>query len=256
MRLDSYLYENGYYSSRTKSQEAVLSGAVTVNGKTSKPSFEVDDSDVIKIIQAQKFVSMGGYKLEKALCDFNIGVEGLVCCDIGASTGGFTDCLLQRGAKKVYCVDVGKTQLDNKLKNDERVVVKDYLNARNLENNSFEPCDLAVCDCSFISLKLVLMPIFNVIKQDGMLIALIKPQFECLRNAKSKRGIVGDRSLQLSICCEVYDFAVLNGLVPIAFTNAPIRDKKNNEYLMCFAKTGKVMNKDNLKTVVFRKEKV
>lgn len=256
MRLDSYLFENGYYTSRTKAQEAVLSCSVTVNGKYAKPSQNVDEADEIKIIQRQKFVSMGGYKIEKALDDFDKNVEGLTCCDIGASTGGFTDCLLQRGAKKVYCVDVGETQLDEKLKNDERVIIKAHLNARSLTKDSFELCDLAVCDCSFISLKLVLMPVFNVIKEDGELIALIKPQFECLRNEKSKRGIVADKKLQLDICCEIYDFAVSNNVIPVAFTNAPIRDKKNNEYLMRFSKSDKAIKKDELKKVVFSKEKL
>lgn len=253
MRIDTYLFENGFYSSRTKSAEAVADGFVTVNGKcVKKASTDVSAIDKIEILQQQKFVSLGGYKIEKALDDFDFLVRDLICCDIGASTGGFTDCLLQRGAKMVYAVDVGDTQLDKKLQCDDRVIIKDHLNARELTKESFQPCDLAVCDCSFISLKLIIEPAFNVIKDDGALIALIKPQFECKKSEKSKRGIVLDKKLQLEICVGIYDFAILCGLVPTNFTNAPIKDKKNIEYLMCFKRSGEKMCKDKIKSIIFQ----
>src|SRR6266478_1507536 len=182
-RLDTQLVVRGLAGSREKAKRYVLAGAVRVNGQVAhKPSDLVADDAVLVVEAAEKYVSRGGHKLEAALNAFQISCHGLVCADLGASTGGFTDCLLQRGVARVYAVDVGKGQLDWKLRQDPRVVVMERTNARTLSPASFPGAfagaDLAVIDCSFISLRKILPAAVALLKPSGRIVALIKPQFE------------------------------------------------------------------------------
>lgn len=247
MRLDSYLCQNGYYTSRTKAVQAIEKGQVTVNGRVQKPSYTVVETDKIEILEKQKFVSLGGYKLEKALIDLNIDVSGMTFVDVGASTGGFTDCLLQFGAKKVYALDVGESQLDNRLKLSENVVVVDNTNARFVDEKTLpEQVSGAVVDCSFISLKMILQPISKLLKSDGIIIALIKPQFECGKENLNKNGIVKDIKVHKVICRDIFDFAESLGYKAIGFTVAPKVAGKNVEYLILLGKTGKPVTIDDI----------
>ncbi len=233
MRLDSFLFENKVYPSRTKAMDAIKNGLVLYNGKMAKCSQEVDSFTNLTILNQNKiFVSNGGYKLEKALNDFNYSVSNLVCADIGASNGGFTDCLLQNNAKKVYAIDVGVSQLDSSLLSD-KVVVLDNLNARFLTETTLgERVDLVVCDVSFISLKLILPAVKNVLKDNANALMLIKPQFECGAKFLGNSGIVKNKEARHSAIKDIYDFSLKLGLMPINITVAPIKEKKNIEYVI------------------------
>ena len=235
MRLDKYLADQ--FKSRTKAAEAIESGLVKVNGTCVAPSYDFKDGDCIEIIQAEEhFVSNGGYKLSKALKDFGFSVKDKVFIDVGASNGGFTDCLLQNGAKKVYCIDVGESQLDDSLK-DKNVVILDNFNARNLSKDIFrEKIDGAVIDVSFISLTYVLKNVADVISDNEYIIALIKPQFECESKNVGKNGIVKDPSVHKKIITKICKFAQEIGLSAIKLTNAPIKQGKNIEYLVLLQK--------------------
>src|ERR1051325_5975263 len=183
LRLDHALVERGLFESREKAKRAILAGQVRVNDQLArKPSDSVKEKDQLALDVPEKFVSRGGFKLEHALDHFKIDVAGLTAVDLGASTGGFTDCLLQRGAAKVYAVDVGQGQLAWKLRNEPRVVVLEKINARNLTPvkfpQPFSPVDLIVIDCSFISLRKILPPAVALLQDCGRIVALIKPQFE------------------------------------------------------------------------------
>ena len=240
MRLDVFLYKNKYFQSRNKATESILRGEVSLNGvKILKPSFSVDSDSFnkVEILSEKSFVSIGGYKLDKALKDFDFSVRGLICADIGASTGGFTDCLLRRGAKKVFAIDVGESQLSDKLKSDDRVVVIDNFNARNLTANVIgEFVDGVTCDVSFISLTYVLKPICDVLKDDGFAVVLLKPQFECGKKELNKNGIVTSLKARLESALKIKSFAVSVGLTPVKFTFAPIKPGKNAEYLFLLTK--------------------
>ena len=233
MRLDSFLYENNIYQSRTKAMDAIKNGLVLYNGKPTKCSLEVNSFDGLQILNLDKsFVSNGGFKLEKALNDFGFKVNNLICADIGASNGGFTDCLLQNGAKKVYAIDVGESQLDESLKND-KVIVIDNTNARFLTEKTLgEKVDLVVCDVSFISLKLILPAVKNLLKDNGKALMLIKPQFECGKKFLGNSGIVKSKEVRLSVCLDIYNFSLNIGLTPLNITTAPIKEKKNIEYVI------------------------
>ncbi|MBR1867686.1 MAG: TlyA family RNA methyltransferase [Clostridia bacterium] len=240
MRIDSFLFESKKYPSRTKAQEAVSRGEVSVNGRIIlKPSYEVCSSDKIEISElALNFVSNGGYKLEKALSEFPVDAFGKIFCDVGASAGGFTDCLLRRGAKKVYAVDVGDSLLADDLKCDERVVVIDNYNARFLDREVLGgKVDAVVCDVSFISLTYLLKPIFEVIGEDGFAITLIKPQFEVGKKALNKNGIVTRAEDRKNAVKKIYEYGISVGLYPKAFTTAPIVPEKNVEYLILWTKS-------------------
>ena len=236
MRIDKYLSEK--FGSRTKAAEAVLRGLIEINGKTVLPSYEVKSDDNIKILEAEEnFVSVGGFKLSKALKAFGYSPEGKIFADIGASTGGFTDCLLQNGAKKVYCIDVGESQLDKSLKG-KNIVIIDNFNARELNKSLFaEKLDGAVIDVSFISLTYILEAVANILPRNAAVIALIKPQFECESRKVGKNGIVKDAKTHEKIIRKIYDFSVQCGLQPIKLTNAPIVHGKNMEYLILLQKS-------------------
>src|SRR5579862_2700797 len=179
-RLDQALVDRGLCESRERAQRAILAGQVRVNTQLAhKPGDSVQSDDALAVEAGEKYVSRGGHKLEHALRHFQLDVTGQVALDFGASTGGFTDCLLQSGATKVYAVDVGQGQLAWKLRQDRRVVVMEKTNARFLKPEQFpQPFDLAVIDCSFISLRKILPPAIPLLKPDGKIVALIKPQFE------------------------------------------------------------------------------
>lgn len=234
MRLDKYLSEK--FSSRTRAADAIDKGLVLVNGNAVSPSYRLKESDKITFIEAENFVSRGGFKLAKAVADFGLDFNGKVFLDVGASNGGFTDCLLRNGANKVYCIDVGESQLDKSLL-EKNVVVMDNFNARNLTSDMFsEPIDGAVIDVSFISLTYILGAVASAIKSGGEIIALIKPQFECDNKSVGKNGIVKGAEKHKKIIAKIYDFSVAAGLSPINLTTAPIVQGKNIEYLIWLLK--------------------
>lgn len=237
MRLDKYLAEHGF-TSRAKATHALERGLVTLNGRTAKASAEVKDGDIVEIKKEPvAFVSEGGFKLYKALTEFSEKIIGDVFVDLGASTGGFTDCLLQFGAARVYAVDVGESQLDRTLRADSRVSVMDRVNARYLTDKSFpEKIDGVTADLSFISLKLILPAIVQILKQEGRAFVLVKPQFECEGRGQSKRGIVTDARVRIGILKETCEFASSLGLQPSDVTTAPRRERKNIEYVLLLKK--------------------
>ncbi len=248
MRLDVYLYEKGYAESRARAKFLICEGAVDVDGKTvKKPAFEIDETTTHELsvkASACPFVSVGGMKLDAALSRFDIDVVGAVCIDIGASTGGFTDCLLSRGAAKVYAVDSGTSQLHEKLLADPRVVSMENTNARYITSDDIGcKVKLAVCDVSFISQKLILPAVVSVLEPDGHFVTLIKPQFE-LDKRRIGRGIVSEPSDRAEAVFGVVSAAADVGLELMELTVSPvsgggINDERaakrgNTEYLACF----------------------
>ena len=211
-RLDQELVERGLCDSREKAKRAVMAGAVRVNGQSArKPSDAVKPGDTLSLDAAEQFDSRGGHKLEHALSHFQLAVTGLTALDLGASTGGFTDCLLQRGAQKVYAVDVGHGQLAWKLRQDTRVVVMEKTNARTLTPAGFpQPfalADLAVIDCSFISLRKILPPAVALLRPFGKIVALIKPQFEAGKAEADKgEGVITDPAIHERVLRELEEF--------------------------------------------------
>lgn len=234
-RLDIALVERGLTESREKAKRLILAGAVRVNGQVAgKPSDTVADDATIELAAAEKYVSRGGYKLEAALDTFHIDCTGKTCADLGASTGGFTDCLLQRGAAGVHAVDVGKGQLAWKLRQDPRVVVHDETNARNLTGLSAE---LITIDVSFISLTKVLPAAVAMLKPAGVLLALIKPQFEAGRQDVGKGGVVRDPVVHERVKEEIKNFGLGLGLRLLGITDSPILGPAGNkEFLIGFCK--------------------
>lgn len=242
MRLDVYLTEKGYCESRKKASDIIKAGNVFVCGRcVQKAAFdlELEKETEIKIIgDICQYVGRGGLKLERAIECFKIDVSGLVCADIGASTGGFTDCLLQRGAKKVYAVDSGKDQLHKKLRQDERVVCMEETNARYLTSDYLgEKCDLAVMDVSFISQTLLYGSVSNILKDSGRFISLIKPQFEAGRENIGKKGIVKDEKVRRAVCDNIKAYAEKSGFECIEIIDSPILGGDGNkEFLALFEK--------------------
>ncbi|MCS7197457.1 MAG: TlyA family RNA methyltransferase [Candidatus Bipolaricaulota bacterium] len=229
-RLDLLLVDRGLFSSRAQAQRAISAGLVLVNGQIiDKPGAQVSVDSQIEVKETPRYVSQGGLKLEKALRAFQIDVTNKVCLDVGASTGGFTDCLLQHGAKKVYAVDVGKGQLDWKLRTDSRVVVLEEINARYLQPQQIgELVDIATVDVSFISLKLILPPLTQIVKPQGDLISLVKPQFEAGRE-HVRRGVVRDPSVHQRVLEDLVRFAEETlKLSVVNATHSPIRGPAGN----------------------------
>jgi len=208
-RLDQALVEHGLCDSRERAKRLVLAGQVRINGHPArKPGDAVKPGDELTLAAPEKFVSRGGHKLEHALEHFKLEVTGLTALDLGASTGGFTDCLLQRGAARVFAVDVGQAQLAWKLRRDDRVVVMEKTNARHLVPAQFPaPADLAVIDCSFISLKMILPPAVPLLKPDGKIVALVKPQFEAGKAEADKgRGVITDPAVHGRVLAGLHSF--------------------------------------------------
>jgi len=197
LRLDQLLVSRGLFDSREKARRSIMAGQVRVAGHVAdKASREFTEDAVVEVAMPERYVGRGGFKLEAALAHFGIDPAGLTCLDIGASTGGFTDCLLQHGAAKVWAIDVGHSQLDWRIRSDPRVVVREKLNARHLARTDIpDPIAIAVADVSFISLTLILPPALDLLTADGVIVPLIKPQFELRREEVGRGGIVRDAAL-------------------------------------------------------------
>ncbi len=243
MRLDLYLSEKAYAKSRTEAKNLITDGAVKVFGKVvTKPAFEVELGAEIEVTkEASRYVSRGGYKLEGALEAFKISPEDKLCIDIGASSGGFTDCLLQNGAKSVIAVDSGTMQLAESLRRDSRVVVRENFNARYMSREDFEFIPtLAVMDVSFISATYIIPAIFDVLSEKSDFICLVKPQFEVGRSLLGKGGIVKNEKHREMALNKVIEFAKITGFEYISYTDSPILGGDGNkEYLVHFKKNGK-----------------
>ena len=235
----------------------IRDGAVLADGRSvCKPSLDVSEEADLQIVgEVFPYVSRGGLKLERALDAFNLDVSGLDCVDIGASTGGFTDCLLKRGAQKVRALDVGRAQLDKSLEADPRVISFEGINARYVKPEDIGgKCEFAVCDVSFISLTLILDAVRGLLLENGRFVALIKPQFEAGRENIGKGGIVKDRHIHAAVIKKVFEFAESVGLFPKALCSSPILGGDGNrEYLALFAayKTEKTVSEYDINTTVF-----
>ena len=234
-RLDILLTERGLLDSRQKAQATIMAGEVFVNGqRVDKPGTAVaNDAEIEVRGNALRYVSRGGLKLEKAMQTFPLDLRGKICADIGASTGGFTDCMLQNGAKKVYAVDVGYGQLDWKLRNDERVVCMERTNARYLTREEIpDELDFASIDVSFISLKLIFPALYGLLREGGEIACLIKPQFEAGREKVGKKGVVRDPAVHLEVLEAFLRHAKENHFTVLGITYSPIRGPEGNiEYL-------------------------
>jgi len=237
-RLDTVLVQRGFFSTRSQAAAAVLAGEVRVNGQPVTKAGTLVTPDIEVTLKEQpRFVSRGGLKLERAFEEFPIDVTGRVALDAGASTGGFTDCLLQHGARKVIAVDVGYGQLDWKLRNDPRVDVLERTNIRGITQEMLsEAPSFATFDLSFISLKKVLQPVIDTLEEDFQAIALIKPQFEAGRGKVGKGGVVRDSNVRREVLEEIWSFIEESGWVVLGLTESPVRGPKGNrEYLLYFA---------------------
>ncbi len=242
IRLDQALVERGLCESREKAKRAIMAGTVKINGQLArKPSDSIKPDDELELTEAEKFVSRGGHKLEHALEHFKIDVAGLTAIDLGASTGGFTDCLLQRGAAKVFAVDVGQGQLAWKLRRDKRVVVMEKTNARNLTPAAFAgPGDLIVIDCSFISLRKILPPAVALLRPLGNIVALIKPQFEAGKAEVDKgAGVITDPAIHERVLRELQEFVAGDAQLRWrGVTESPLLGPAGNkEFLVLIEKT-------------------
>ncbi len=238
-RLDVYLTEQGLFESREKARAAVMAGLVFVNGqKALKPGDPVKPTDAVEARGGAEFVSRGGKKLKKALETFPLALEGKICMDIGASTGGFTDCMLQNGAAKVYAVDVGYGQLAWKLRSDPRVVNLERTNIRYLTHEQVpEPIAFASVDVAFISLKLVLPVAYEFLAGDGECVCLVKPQFEAGRENVGKKGVVRDPAVHAQVLRDTVAFARETGFAAAGLDYSPIKGPEGNiEYLLYLSK--------------------
>jgi 23S rRNA (cytidine1920-2'-O)/16S rRNA (cytidine1409-2'-O)-methyltransferase len=241
-RLDLLIVERGLLPSRQAAQAAIMDGGILVDGqKVTKPGTPVSPQAKIELTnqwQGTKFVSRGGFKLERALDQFRIDVNNRICLDVGASTGGFTDCLLQRGAQLVYAIDVGYGQLEWKLRQDPRVVVRERVNARHLTPEELyadaaEHADFAVFDLSFISLSKVVPSCLNLLTARSELVALVKPQFEAGKDAVGKGGVVREAKTHADVLQHTVAFAQAAGLITCAITHSPIKGPAGNiEFLI------------------------
>lgn len=236
-RLDVILTERGLFPSREKAKAVIMAGEVYVNGqKEDKAGTPVDEDASIEVRQKKvlAYVSRGGLKLEKAMKCFDVSVAGKVCMDIGASTGGFTDCMLQNGAKKVYSVDVGHGQLDWKLRSDERVVVMEKTNIRYVKPEDIaDRIEFASCDVSFISLTKVLGPVKELLAPGAQMVCLIKPQFEAGRDKVGKHGVVRDKAVHLEVIESVLSFAASLGFLVVNLDYSPIKGPEGNIEYLC-----------------------
>jgi 23S rRNA (cytidine1920-2'-O)/16S rRNA (cytidine1409-2'-O)-methyltransferase len=237
-RLDVLLVNRGLAPSREKAKTLIMAGDVFVNGqREDKPGTTFEEA-AIKSLEVRgdtlPYVSRGGLKLEKAVKKFDFSLEGKVCMDIGASTGGFTDCMLQNGAARVYSVDVGHGQLDWKLRSDPRVICMEKTNFRYMVREDIEDdLDFASCDVSFISLTKILLPARRLLKDNGQMVCLIKPQFEAGRDKVGKKGVVRDPKVHSEVVHRIYDFCGLVGFEVLHLDYSPIKGPEGNiEYLI------------------------
>ena len=239
-RLDVLLVEQGLAPSREKAKAIIMSGIVYVDGnKEDKAGTMIPETATIEVKgNTLPYVSRGGLKLEKAMQKFPITLDGKICMDVGSSTGGFTDCMLQNGAVKVYAVDVGHGQLAWKLRNDSRVVCMEKTNIRYvLPEHLDEAVDFSSIDVSFISLTKVLLPVKNLLTEQGQIVCLIKPQFEAGREKVGKKGVVRDRNVHEEVIRMVMDYAKTIDLYPLALDFSPVKGPEGNiEYLLFLSK--------------------
>lgn len=252
-RIDLLLVERGLYDTRHKAQVNIMAGNVFAdNVLTDKPGSLVKPDCEIKIKrELLPYVGRGGLKLEKALKEFDIDVSGKICMDVGASTGGFTDCMLQNGAKKVYAIDVGYNQLDYKLRIDQRVVCMERTNFRNMDSEKVpEKIEFATADVSFISLTKILPGMTELLCDDFEIVTLIKPQFEAKRE-EVKKGIIRDRKIQQRVISQITDYALSLGLIADKLTFSPITGQKGNiEFLVHFSKYGSQITDEQITDTV------
>lgn len=237
IRLDVALVEGGFAESREKAKRLIMSGIVYVNNqKSDKAGNTVNPDDIIEVRgQTLKYVSRGGLKLEKAMQVFPITLDGCVCADIGASTGGFTDCMLQNGAKKVYAIDVGYGQLDWRLRTDERVVNMERTNFRYVTKNEIsEDLDFASVDVSFISLSLILPVMRNLLKEQGTAVCLIKPQFEAGRENVGKKGVVREKSVHIAVIEKIIGLLDDNKFSLLGLDFSPVKGPEGNIEYLCY----------------------
>jgi 23S rRNA (cytidine1920-2'-O)/16S rRNA (cytidine1409-2'-O)-methyltransferase len=237
IRLDQLLFERGLAPSREKAKALILAGQVKVNGQRSdKAGKEIEADSQIEVAAPPPYVGRGGFKMAKALDHWKIDPTGQVCLDIGSSTGGFTDCLLQRGAARVYAFDVGTNQMDWKLRTDPRVILREGVNARNLQpTDTPEKSKLAVCDVSFISVTIILPVLPPLLCEDGELVILVKPQFEVGREQVGKGGIVRDAQLHQQAIDRVANAAIALGY-KTDVTDSPILGAEGNKEFLLYAR--------------------
>lgn len=239
-RLDILLVEKGICNSRERAKTSIMAGLVFVDGhRVDKAGEKVNrDADIVFKGEELKYVSRGGLKLEKAMNEFNITLDGKVCMDIGASTGGFTDCMLQNNAAKVFSVDVGYGQFAWKLRVDERVVCMERTNIRYVTPEDIgEKLDFASIDVSFISLRTIMPAVINLLKDDGEVVALIKPQFEAGRDKVGKKGVVREKSVHKEVVTNIANYLLEHNLNIIGMSFSPIKGPEGNrEYLVYFSK--------------------
>lgn len=245
-RLDVLLVKRNLAESREKAKAVIMTGNVFVDGqREDKAGSMFKDSVVIEVKGTpQKYVSRGGFKLEKAIDVFNINLEGKVCLDAGSSTGGFTDCMLQNGAQKVFAVDVGTNQLAWKLRNDDRVISMEQTNIRYMEPDSIgEQVDFISIDVAFISLTMVMEPLQKLMKPGSLMVCLIKPQFEAGRENVGKKGVVRDASIHLQVIEKILNFSDSLGFYIKAIDYSPIRGPEGNiEYLLYLENNSEIAN--------------
>lgn len=242
-RLDVLLFKQGLAESREKAKAMIMAGSVFVNGQREDKAGTVFEEDKVQIElhgSALKYVSRGGLKLEKAVQVFGLGFDGMICMDIGASTGGFTDCMLQNGAVKVYSIDVGHGQLAWKLRNDERVICMEKTNFRYIKPEDLsDPIDFASVDVSFISLSKILPAAYPLLKEYAKMVCLIKPQFEAGRDQVGKKGVVRDPKIHREVIEAAFGYAKETGFRLLKLDYSPIRGPEGNiEYLMEIEKSG------------------
>lgn len=255
-RLDILMVEQGLAPSREKAKAMIMAGEVFVNGeKEDKAGASISADAQIKVVgNALPYVSRGGLKLEKAMKAHEIDLNGAICADIGASTGGFTDCMLQNGAKKVYAIDVGYGQLAWKLRTDDRVVNLERTNVRYVTEEQIpDPLDFGSIDVSFISLTLVLPVLYRLLRDGGQGVCLVKPQFEAGKGKVGKKGVVREPEIHLEVLTKIYDFCGELGLCIKGIHFSPIKGPEGNiEYLYFFEKSTEptAFSKDDLKALV------
>lgn len=241
IRLDVAVFEKGFAPSREKAKAVIMAGQVYVNNqKADKAGTEIKEDDIVEVRgNTLKYVSRGGLKLEKAMQEFPISLEGRICMDVGASTGGFTDCMLQNGAVKVYSIDVGYGQLAWKLRCDERVVNLERTNFRYADEEIIkDKIDFSSVDVSFISLKHILPNLNRLLAENGSAVCLIKPQFEAGREKVGKKGVVREKSVHLEVVNNIIDIALENGFSVCGLQFSPIKGPEGNiEYLVYLKKS-------------------
>lgn len=247
-RLDVLCVERGLFTSREKAKIAIMEGNVFVNGQREDKAGTKfpDDCEIEYKGKEMPYVSRGGFKLERAMNSFPITLDGKVCMDIGASTGGFTDCMLQNGASKVFSVDVGYGQFAWKLRTDPRVVCMEKTNIRYVTHEDLgEYIEFASCDVSFISLTKILIPVRELLSDGAEMVCLIKPQFEAGKEKVGKHGVVREPSIHIEVIRMITDFVKANGFEPLGLDHSPIKGPEGNiEYLIHIRKTDEVKDEE------------